>query len=122
MNFLLDENFPKSIIGKLEALGHQVSDFRKEGEEGADDEQVIELAIAHQAVILTTDRDFFHTLSAQYPNHYGIVVIALKHPTRKKIIERLEWLLNKVSADDFPQRAFQLKTQAWMSYPPINEH
>lgn len=120
MKFMLDENFPKSAILRLEALGHQVFDFRQEGEEGASDEKVIELAIHHQAVILTTDRDFFHTLSAQYPDHHGIVAIALKHPTRSAIIERLEWLLSRVNEDDFPRRAFQLKTRAWMAYPPIS--
>ena len=119
MTFLLDENFPKSVTPILEGEGHQVIDFREKGEEGACDREVVEFALAHRAVILTADRDFFHTLSAQYPNHNGIVVIALKHPTRIKIIQRLQWLLSNVSEADFPRRAFQLKTQAWMAYPPI---
>lgn len=50
MNFLLDENFPKSAKGLIESLGHEVIDFREVGVEGAADAVVIataELSSSH---------------------------------------------------------------------------
>ncbi|MGC6426091.1 MAG: DUF5615 family PIN-like protein [Akkermansiaceae bacterium] len=40
-------------------LGHEVLNFRIEGDEGAPDFDVVELAFERRAVILNTDRDFF---------------------------------------------------------------
>ncbi|MGJ8695249.1 MAG: DUF5615 family PIN-like protein [Verrucomicrobiaceae bacterium] len=120
MRFLLDENFPKSSRSLLEAQSHEVIDFRIEGTVGADDSAVINLAIARSAVILSTDRDFFHTLGRQFPEHHGIVVIAVKKPTRSLILERLQWLLNHVPTDRFQGRAFQLRDQTWQVYPALD--
>ncbi len=119
MNFLLDENFPKSAKSVLEAAGHTVHDFRELGVRGACDEDVAKMAIELSSIILTTDRDFFHTLGRQNSEHSGIIVIALKQPTRTAIIERLTWLLGHVATEVIPGRTFQLRDKTWMVYPPI---
>lgn len=119
MTFLLDENFPKAATSVLEALGHEVLDFRIEGEPGSSDVEVMAFAIDRQATELTTDRDFFHTISAVFPNHCGIIVIALKRPTRDAILDRLKWLLAEVSSSDLNGRAFQLRDRAWMAFSPL---
>ena len=59
MTFLFDENFPKSARMLLDERSHTVIDFRIDGVVGADDSEVIRLAQRSNAVILTTDRDFF---------------------------------------------------------------
>jgi predicted nuclease of predicted toxin-antitoxin system len=59
MNFLFDENFPKTARPVLEELGHEVFDFRILGDEGAPDSEVMSMAVEKRAVILSTDRDFF---------------------------------------------------------------
>lgn len=120
MRFLLDENFPKAAKLVLEELGHKVLDFRLEGCEGAPDSDVINFAIENQAVILSTDRDFFHTLGQQYPEHFGILVIALKSPNREAILERLRWFLEKFADSDVSGRSFQLRDRAWLVYPPLS--
>ena len=120
MNFLLDENFPSSARTVVEDLGHQVFDFRKLGEIGAPDTEIMKMAFTKYAAILTTDRDFFHTLGRQYPGHHGIIVIALKRPTRASIMSRLEWFLKRFKPEEISGRAFQLRDQAWMVYPPLN--
>lgn len=120
MNFLFDENFPKAARSVLEKLGHEVFDFRILGEEGAPDSEVMGLAIKKRAVILSTDRDFFHTLGRQYPNHFGILVIALKRPTRDALIGRLQWYLDHFGDSDVSGRTFQLRDSAWMVYPPFD--
>lgn len=59
MRFLLDENFPKAVIPILEAMGHEVDDYRLIGKIGSPDGEIVRLAKERSAVILTTDRDFF---------------------------------------------------------------
>ena len=120
MTFLFDENFPKSARPLLEERSHTVIDFRIDGVVGADDSEVIGLAQRNRAVILTTDRDFFHSLGRLHPDHHGIIVISLKKPTRSLILARLLWLLDHIDGAEIPGRAFQLRDQSWQVYPALN--
>jgi len=121
MTFYLDENFPKKATEFLEELGHSCRDHRGTDLQGADDQTLIKEAQKLNAVLLTTDRDFFHTLRHTCPNHAGLVVIALKQPNRSAIIDRLKWLLQNVRIDDLNGRAFQLRDQTWVAHPPLPE-
>jgi predicted nuclease of predicted toxin-antitoxin system len=117
--FLLDENFPKSAAEMLRGKGHTVHDFREMGLSGSSDKVVVEKAQEFGAVILSTDRDFFHTLSHQYAEHAGVVVIALRKPSRAAILERLEWFIGHVPEVHWARRAFQLRDSTWLAKPPI---
>ena len=119
MNFLLDENFPKAVRPILEQLGHTVLDFREIGTIGAADKEVIRLALKSEAAILSTDRDFFHTLGRQYSGHCGIVVVALRKPSRIAILDRVHWFLKNIDLENLNGRTFQLRDNTWMVYPPI---
>jgi predicted nuclease of predicted toxin-antitoxin system len=119
MNFLFDENFPKTARAVLESAGHEVFDFHRIGVIGSPDDAIVRMALEKSAAILTTDRDFFNTLGRQYPEHHGIVVIALKQPTRVSIIGRLEWFLENIDLQKLAGRTFQLRDQTWMVYPPL---
>ena len=121
MKFLLDENFPKAAGEILKRRGHEVYDFRGIGELGADDSVLVEMAREIGAVILTTDRDYFHTLPQQFPDHAGVIVIAIKQPNRAAILERLEWLLQHVGEDHLSGRAIQLRDRTWVARPPLPE-
>ena len=61
MTFLLDENFPKAAASVLRGMEHEVFDVREMGMAGCTDAAVLAKAEELGAVILTTDRDFFHT-------------------------------------------------------------
>lgn len=121
MRFLLDENFPKAVISLLEGMGHEVDDFRQIGSVGAPDGEIVRLARERSAVILTTDRDFFHTLGRDLPSHCGIIVVALKQPTRAAILSRVEWFIEDIGLHRIGGRVFQLRDRAWMVYPPFDE-
>jgi predicted nuclease of predicted toxin-antitoxin system len=121
MNFLFDENFPRSARTLIESLGHSVIDFREEGVRGSSDEVVMTMAIEHAAVVLTTDRDFFHTIGRQYEGHHGIVVIALRQPNRSAIMKRLSWFFEHIRIDHLKGRTFQLRDTPWIVYPPIDD-
>ena len=119
MRFLLDENFPKAAADMLAARGHQVFDFRGSVDEGIEDDLVFQKAQALNAILLTTDRDFFHTVPHLYAKHSGVVVIALRQPNRAAIMGRLEWLLSNVSESAWVSRVFQLRDQSWIVFPPL---
>lgn len=121
MRFLLDENFPKTVVPVLEALGHEVDDFRQIGTVGAPDSEIVRMAKALSAVILTTDRDFFHTLGQDLPGHCGIIVVAVKQPTRTTIVSRIEWFIEHIGLDRVNGRVFQLRDRSWMVYPPVED-
>lgn len=82
MTFFFDENFPKAASELLERFGHEWTDPRGTDLEGVNDSVLVEEAQKNSAVILTTDRDFYHTIRHQYPSHSGLIVIALKQPNR----------------------------------------
>lgn len=58
------------------------------------------------AVLLTTDRDFFHTIPHLFESHFGVVVIALRQPNRSAILSRLESILGQVLEHQFHNRVF----------------
>lgn len=120
MKFYFDENFPKAAAELLESLGHEWIDPRGTELEGSPDSILEGQAIKSNAVLLTTDRDFFHTLHNQIPDHPGIVVIALKKPNRAAILARLKWLLESIEETDFRGRAFQLRDETWIARPPLH--
>ncbi|RYD62422.1 MAG: hypothetical protein EOP83_14635 [Verrucomicrobiaceae bacterium] len=119
MRFLLDENFPKAAKGLLEEEGHEVFDFRGTPEEGIEDSSVFAPAQEHDAILLTTDRDFFHTIPHLFDTHAGVVVIALRQPNRDAILSRLNWLLDRVDKASFSDRCFQLRDSTWISFPSL---
>lgn len=119
MRFLLDENFPKAAISFLEQDGHEVFDFRGSPEQGMKDVQVFEKAQTLQAVLLTTDRDFFHTIPHLFGEHCGVIVVALRQPNRTAILSRLAWVIARVASSSFPNRVFQIRDTNWLSYPPL---
>lgn len=121
MKFLLDENFPKSARKLLQSEGHDVWDVRGTPQEGAADADVFAEAQNKAGVFLTTDRDFFHTVPHMYSHHHGVVVIALRQPNRKNILERLEWFLQHFGSADITNRVFELRDKTYVTYPSPDE-
>ncbi len=120
MRFLLDGNLPKSVAALLLERGHETVDLRTVGLLGSSDAVVAEKAIEAGAVILTADRDFFHTFPRIFAEHSGVVVIALRQPSRDRITQRLEWFLDKVRVEHWKNRVFQPRDTTWLTRPPIS--
>ncbi len=96
MKFLLDENFPVTAAAFIESCGHQAIPFLSACKSGDDDEAVFAAAQRQKAVILTSDRDFYHTIPLLHPLHSGIVVVALSQPNRAAIQARLKWFMDNI--------------------------
>lgn len=109
MNFLLDENFPKAAVAFLQDLGHNVFDVRGTSDAGSDDARVFDSAQRREAVLLTTDRDFYHTIPLHHPAHFGVVVVALRQPHREAILTKLGWLLKQDHLFPLRNKVVQLR-------------
>jgi len=120
MRFFLDENFPKSASALLQSMGHEVLDLRGSGREGLADADIFTEAHRSDAVFLTTDRDFFHTIHHIHEQHAGIIVIALRQPNRCAILEKLAWILKRLKPQEFRNRAIQLRDKTWIVIPPLD--
>jgi len=95
VKILLDENFPSSAVDVIEESGHEAVSFSSACAFGDDDETVFSKAQEIGAVILTSDRDFYHTIPLIHPHHHGIVVVALRQPNRAAILARLSWFFER---------------------------
>ncbi len=120
MKFVLDENFPRSAVEVLSNMGHEAVNIRNEGLRGKSDEELFLFCQDLKGIFLTTDRDFFHTIPHSYPEHFGVIVIALRQPNRERILTKLDWLLKTVSSEDIESRVFQLRDNAWSVYPSLD--
>ena len=114
MTFLLDENFPKSAIDLLRFRGHDAIDIRDAGLVGADDGVVFDMAQDLKAVLLTTDRDFFHTIPHLYSEHFGVIVVALRQPNRRNILRRLEWFVDHFGSTSLKNKVYQLRDHTFV--------
>lgn len=108
MKILLDENFPKSAFETIEDAGYEPVAFDSVLPYGADDEDVFAMAQSLDAVLLTSDRDFYHTMPLLHPIHHGIIVVALRQPNRAAIQQRLRWLLETFT-ESFDNKVFILR-------------
>jgi len=119
MRFFLDENFPKAARALLTREDHEVVDIRGTEKEGSGDDELFLMAQDSHAVFLTTDKDFFHTVPHLYPQHGGVVVVALRQPDRQSILAKLSWLLAHITAEQIEGRVFLLLDASYVVYPPL---
>jgi predicted nuclease of predicted toxin-antitoxin system len=117
MRFFVDESFPKSVGTSLASAGHEVIDVRELGRAGVDDHTVFLLAQEHKATLLTTDRDFYHTVPHLYSHHCGIIVVSLRQPNRQNIQERLIWFLEQFPDEDLENQVVQLRDKTYVIAP-----
>jgi len=108
VKILLDENFPNSAVDVIADFGHEPVTFLEVCSFGDDDETVFSRAQEIGAVILTSDRDFYHTMPLLHPHHHGIVVVALRQPNRAAILSRLAWFLGRFD-DPLTDKVFILR-------------
>lgn len=77
MNFLLDENCPRSLVVGLRASGHEVV-WVRETSPGISDREVLEQAYQGHRVLMTFDKDFGELAWRHgLPASAGIILIRL---------------------------------------------
>jgi predicted nuclease of predicted toxin-antitoxin system len=98
MKIFVDENIPLMTVKALRQMDHDVKDIRGSADEGISDRVLWQKAQAENRLVITTDKGF-----SQYrdESHYGILIICLKQPNRKKIHRRIIHAINHFSCDDW---------------------
>ena len=89
MRFFLDENFPRAAEDVLISAGHECSRALQHFPAGAHDDELFAKAQELDAVFVTTDRDFFHTVPWLHARHAGVIAITLSQPNRARLLARL---------------------------------
>jgi predicted nuclease of predicted toxin-antitoxin system len=86
VKFLVDENMPRSLAEKIAELGFEVQDVRDIGLASHPDEEVMQMAIAMDAIIITGDRLFADPRG--WPEDFlaGVIFITLPEGTSVKVI------------------------------------
>ncbi|MCU0543020.1 MAG: DUF5615 family PIN-like protein [Oscillatoriaceae cyanobacterium Prado104] len=98
MNFIVDENMPRSLANQIATLGFAVQDVRDIGLQGHSDTEVMEAAIASDAIIITRDRGFAEPRSWAEAFTAGVIFINLSDDTPAATVNSkvLELLANRL--------------------------
>lgn len=80
-------------------MGHDVLDIRGTNDEGISDELLLKRACEEGRLLITTDRDF---ASFRDREHYGILIITLRKPNRKKINKRVVEAMEQFPDNQWP--------------------
>jgi predicted nuclease of predicted toxin-antitoxin system len=99
MKILVDENIPATTVTELREQGYDTLDVRGTNEQGMSDKELWQKAVRQKRLLITTDKGFSEHRDEQ---HYGILIIRLKQPSRIKIHQRILQALKRFTTDQWP--------------------
>ena len=99
MKIFVDENIPQITVQELRNIGHKVLDIRGTKYEGCNDGDVWEMAQQEGRLLITTDKGF---AQRRQETHYGVLIIRLKQPNRRKIHQRAMQAMSQFTVADWP--------------------
>lgn len=76
MNLVADESVDSNIVARLRAEGHEVF-YIAERSPSISDDEVLEIANTHSALLLTADKDFGELIFRLDRMHSGIMLLRL---------------------------------------------
>ncbi len=107
MRFHFDENFPVLAAEKLRSEGHEVLRAIDLHPAGTADRALFEDAQRREAIFVTTDKDFFHTVPFFFSTRSAAVVaITLARANSANLLARLEALVGSIELDRDPNAVF----------------
>lgn len=95
MKVKLDENLPHRLVTLLRNLGHEAHTLHEERLVGRPDTEVWEAAQKESRFLITQDLDFSDSRKFVPGSHGGILLIRLRSPSRRNLIERIEEMFQK---------------------------
>lgn len=102
MNIKLDENLPVRLAALPKDLGHEVHTLYEEGLMGHADVEVWEAAQRESRFLITQDLDFADSRKFAPGSHQGMLLLRLRSPNRRALIERIEELFQKEDVGEWP--------------------
>jgi predicted nuclease of predicted toxin-antitoxin system len=90
MKIKLDENLPAELVELLITHGHDADTVPSELLHGSDDCIVFEVAWREGRMLITQDLDFSDVRRFVPGTHPGILLIRLRNPSRRLLIDRMK--------------------------------
>lgn len=103
LKFHLDESIDHAVARGLQQRGVEATTTTAGGLVGATDDEQLEYALRHGAVLVTHDRDFLR-MAAAGVEHSGIAYCPPAHRTIGQIVLRLVHLWRTTSAEEMRGR------------------
>src|ERR1700733_12736684 len=94
MKIKLDENLPYRLANLLADLGHDVHTTYQEGLIGKGDQEIWNAAQEESRFLITQDLDFSDLRIFTPGTHSGILLIRLRKPSRKNLVEWVTAILH----------------------------
>lgn len=94
MLLVADENIPVGLVAALRQAGHEIR-YIREIARGASDPRVLEMALAEDAILLTSDLDFGALVWRQGLSHAGVLQLRLEQLTTREQAELVLHVLNE---------------------------
>jgi len=101
MKVKLDENVPIEVAELLTAHGHDTHTVAGESLAGREDAIIFQAAIAEGRLLITQDMDFSDVRSFKPGTHSGVVLIRVRDPSRRRLIERMRQVLRCESLESW---------------------
>ena len=101
MNIKLDENLPLRLATLLKGLGHDVHTLHDQLLLGHADREIWEATQKESRFLITQDLDFSDLRQFAPGSHHGILLVRLRSPNRKDLIERIEELFQKENVGEW---------------------
>ncbi len=110
MKIKLDENLPVRLATLLKNFGHEVHTPHEEKLIGHPDREIWEAAQKESRFLITQDLDFSDSRRFAPGSHHGILLIRLRSPNRRALIERIEEMFQKENVGEWA-RCFVVATE-----------
>jgi len=101
MKIKLDENLPLRLATLLRDLGHDVHTLHDESLLGHGDMEIWDTTQKESRFLVTQDLDFSDLRQFAPGSHHGILLVRLRSPNRRDLIERIAEMFQKERVDDW---------------------
>jgi predicted nuclease of predicted toxin-antitoxin system len=101
MKIKLDENLPLRLATLLSDFGHDLQTVHDERLVGHADTEIWEVTQRESRFLIKQDLDFFDTRQFVPGSHHGILLLRLRSPTRRDLIERIEKIFEKENVSEW---------------------
>jgi predicted nuclease of predicted toxin-antitoxin system len=101
MKIKLDENLPLRLATLLKNLGHDVHTLHDELLLGHADKEIWETAQKESRFLITQDLDFSDLRQFAPGSHHGILLVRLRSPNRRDLVERIGEMFQKENVGEW---------------------
>jgi predicted nuclease of predicted toxin-antitoxin system len=101
MKIKLDKNLPFRLAALLKNLGHDVHALRDERLLGRADAEIWESTQKESRFLITQDLDFSDLRQFAPGSHHGLLLVRLRSPNRRDLIERIVALFQNESVGEW---------------------